>query len=149
MTRNDFRQCDTVALDTLLGCEMTAVETYTRALGQFDDEYVIADLQKIRDEHNRAVRELRDHMIQFGGEPSDRADRGVADPVAGSAKAIGAAAVLAALRQMEEHNVTEYEAALESDGIHPDCQRAIRVDLLAAGRRHIDELNRLLGGMDH
>lgn len=145
----DYRTCDTVALDTLLRCETTAVETYTRALGQFDDEYVISDLQKIRDEHNRAVRELRDRLIQVGGEPSDHADHPSADPVAGSAKAIGAAAVLAALRQLEEHNVSAYEAAVGSDDIHPDCQRVIRTDLLAAGRRHVDELNRILGGTNH
>ena len=143
--------CDTDAINVLLRGEMSAVETYTNALGKFDDQLVIADLQKVRDEHSRAVRELRDHVLQFGGRPAESTGPWgtFTAAVTTAAKAIGPATVLAALRQGEEHGISEYESALENEHIHPDCHRMIRVDLLPACRKHVEELNRLLGGMDH
>jgi len=145
------RECDTDTLNSLLRGEMAAVETYTQAMGKFDDLTVIADLQKIRDEHSRAVRVLRDHVVEFGGHPAESTGPWGAftAAVTTSAKAIGPATVLAALRQGEEYGISEYETALENEHIHPECQRAIRTDLLSACRRHIDELNRLLGGMSN
>jgi hypothetical protein len=146
---DDFRLCDTDALNALLRDEAAAVEAYTRALGHFSDPFVVADLQKIRDDHSRAVRELRDHVVQFGGEPAtDAGCWGAAAPTAAAAKAIGPAAVLAALRQGEECAAIEYEGALGNDDLHPDCRRTIRAALLTACSRHAEELDRLLGGMD-
>lgn len=151
MNAPEFHTCDTDALNTLLRGEMGAVDTYTQALGHFADPHVITDLQKIRDEHSKAVRELRDHVIQFGGQPSERAGEwGAATAaVATAAKAVGPAAVLASLRHGEEDAATEYAAAVENDGIASECQRMIRADLMPACRRHVEELDRLLGGMDH
>ena len=150
-TIDEPRGCDTDALNALLRGEMSAVETYTQALGKFDDSAVIADLQKIRDEHSRAVRELRDSVVRFGGRPAESAGPWGAftNAVTATAKSVGPATVLAALRQGEEYGISEYESALENEHIHPDCQRMIRTDLLAAGRKHVEELDRLLGGMDH
>jgi hypothetical protein len=143
----DPRACDTEALNALLRGEMAAVDAYTRAMPQFDDELVIARLQKIRDEHGRAVRELRDQVVRFGGKPAASPGPWPAFASNGAAaKALGPATALAALREGEEHRASEYEAALENDDIHPDCQRVIRTDLLAACRRHVEEVNRLLGG---
>jgi hypothetical protein len=143
-------ECDTDALNSLLRGEMAAVETYTQAMGKFDDLMVIADLQKIRDEHSKAVRELRDLVIANGGQPAESTGPWGAftAAVTTTAKAIGPATVLAALRQGEEHGISEYEAALENEHIHPECHRILRIDLLAACRKHIEELNRLLGGMN-
>ena len=150
-TIDEPRECDTDALNALLRGEMSAVETYTQALGKFDDLLVIADLQKIRDEHGKAVRTLRDLVIRFGGRPAESTGPWgtFTSAVTATAKAIGPATVLAALRQGEEHGILEYEAALENEHIHPDCLRTIRADLLPVCRKHIEELNRLLGGMDH
>ena len=68
-TMRDPLACDTHALNALLRGEMAAVETYTLVLGTSDDQEMITDLQKIRDEHSRAVRLLRDHVVRFGGNP--------------------------------------------------------------------------------
>lgn len=149
-TIRDSETCDKAALNSLIRGEMAAVETYTQALGKIDDQVVITDLQKIRDEHSRAVRELRDRLVQFDGVPAE--SPGVwgafASAVTGAAKLVGPSTALAALRQGEEHGIGEYEAALENADIHPDCHQLIRADLLPACRKHVDELNRLLGGMD-
>ena len=140
--------CDTAALNLLPRREMSAVETYTHAMGQFDDPALIADLQKIRDEHSRAVRELRDHVVTFGGVPA----RGTGvwgtftAAAAPTAKAIGPATVIAALRQGEEQGIGAYEDALTNEMIHPDCHRNIRSDLLPDPHKHVEELNNTLGG---
>jgi len=148
---DERRGCDTDALNSLLRGEMSAVETYTQALGKFDDLLVIADLQKIRDEHSRAVRELRDSVIRFGGHPSESTGPWGAftSAVTATAKAVGPATVLAALRQGEEHGISEYESALENEDIGLECHQIIRTDLLVVCQKHVDELNRLLGGMNH
>jgi len=138
------RMIDTALLGTLLRNEMAAVEVYTQAMGTFDDEFVIADLQRIRDEHRRSVRELRDHITGLGLALS--ADAAAVSP---PTKTTSPVTALALLRQSEEQGIIEYEAALESDGIHPDCLRVIQTGLLPARRRHVEELDRLLGGMDH
>jgi len=152
MTEMDHeRMIDTALLGTLLRNEMAAVEVYTQVMAAFDDEFVIADLQRIRDEHRRSVRELRDHVAGLGLALSGNAALLRSDTAAGSppAKTSSPVTALALLRQSEEQGIIEYEAALESDGIHPDCLRVIRTGLLPARRRHVEELDRLLGGMDH
>jgi hypothetical protein len=148
-TIDDSNACDTDGLNVLLCGEMAAVEAYTQALGLFNDEMVIADLQKLRDEHSRAVRQLRDCVIGSGGRPNGSPGPWAAfasDDTAG--KVIGPATALAALRQGEEHRVNEYEVALERADIRPECQNLLRADLLPACRKHVEELNRLLGGMN-
>jgi len=145
---HDLQNCDTDALNSLLRGELSAVETYTQALENFDDNVLIADLQKIRDEHSRAVRELRDHVIMFAGVPAESAGPWGAftAAVTATAKALGPATVLAALRQGEEHGIGAYEEALENNDIQPECHRMIRADLLPACHKHVEELNQLLGG---
>lgn len=150
-TSRDDYSVDAALLNTLLRGEMTAVAIYTQVMREFEDDYVIADLQRIRDEHRRSVRELRDHIVGLGLIlADDSAMVGSASLTVGAPdNAVGPAAALAVLRQGEEYEINEYEAALESDGIHPDCLRRIRAGLLPACRKHVEELNRLLGGMDH
>ena len=146
----DPQSCDISVLNTLLGGEMAAVDTYTHTVGRFSDQMLIADLQQIRDEHGRAVRLLRDALVRFGGQPAGGAGQGAsASAAATAAEEISPATALASLRQGEERAVSEYQTALENSGLHPDCQRMIRTDLMPACRKHIEELNRLLGGMDH
>jgi len=141
------RGCDTDALNTLLRIEIAAVETYNRAVAAVADELVIADLQKIRDEHSRAVRELRDRVVWFAGQPAEGAKPWdeFASVVRG-VQVVAPARALAALRVGEEHGIGEYEAALENTDIHADCHRLIRTDILPVCRRHVEDLNRLLGG---
>lgn len=140
---------DTDALNCLLQGELSAVETYSQALGEFDDQALIANLQKIRDDHSRAVRELRDHMIAFGRSPADSSPGpwcAFNAAVSEMARTVGAATVLAALRQGEEHSRGAYEDALENSDIRPECHLTIRTSLLPACNRHVEELNQLLGG---
>jgi hypothetical protein len=150
-TIGDLSVCDLDALNSLLRGEMAAVDTYTRAMDKFDDLEVIADLQKIRDEHSRAVRELRDLVIECGCRPADQTGASGAFAVAttAAANAAGPATVLLALRRAEEHGSSEYGAALENVHMPPEALRVFGSDLLPACHKHIEELDRLLGGMGH
>jgi len=139
--------CDTEALNALLRGELAAVETYDQAMDKFEDQHVLADLQKIREEHARAVMQLRDKVTHFGGKPP--AGSGLwaafAAVVTAKGKPPGPATALSALRQGEEYGVNQYEDALKNEHVNPECKEMIRVDLLPNCRKHIEELNRLLG----
>jgi len=141
--------CDTDVLNMLLRGEMSAVETYDQAMGKLEDQHVLADLQKIREEHARAVHVLRDKVSRYGAEPTESTGPwgAVAAAITGTTGAIGPATALSALRQGEEHGVNEYEDALKNEDVNPECKEAIRVELLPRLRQHVDELNRLMGGM--
>ena len=141
--------CDTDALNALLRGELSAVETYGQAMTKFEDQTVLADLEKAREDHAHAARVLREKVVRFGGQPADSGGpwAAFASAVTGGAKAVGPATALSALRSGEEQEVNEYEGALDNDRVHPDCKEVIRTDLLPRCKRHVEELNRLMGGM--
>src|SRR4051812_33279450 len=65
------------AIDTLnhlLRGELTAVETYTRALERVDDGAVTAQLQRCRASHLHRVEALHRKVLTLGGEPVRRID---------------------------------------------------------------------------
>jgi len=142
---------ETEVLNHLLQGEASAVETYTQALNRFDVLEVISELQVVRDEHSRAVRALRDQIVQFGATPADGPGAWSTFDVTGTdaMESVGPATVLAVLGQGEEHALREYEAALGRGDLHADSQRLIRSTLLPACRGHVEKLNALLGGMGH
>lgn len=142
---------ETETLNHLLQSEVSAVETYTQAMNRFDDLEVISALQAVRDEHARAVRALRDQIIEFGATPLDTPGSwGSFDVlVSDDSEEIGPATVLALLCQREEHGLREYEAALGRSDLHLNSQRLICSKLLPGCRAHVEKLNALLGGMGH
>ena len=116
---------------------------------KLEDQRILADLQRIRAEHEHAAQVLRNTVASQGGEPSGCTGPwgAAATVIRGMAHALGPATVLSALRQGEEHAINEYERALADEDINPVCRSAIRAELLPFCRQHVDELNRLMGGM--
>lgn len=141
--------CDTDALNSLLRGELSAVETYDQALTKFEDPTVVTDLRRIRGEHSDAAVRLRDQMVRFGGTPAESSGPWgtFAAAVTGTAKMFGPGTALAALKQGEEHGINEYDDALKNEGVNPECKDLIRADLLPRCRRHVADLDRLMGGM--
>ncbi len=139
--------CDPDALNALLRGELSAVETYDLAMGRFEDQHVLADIQRIREEHARAVVLLREQVTRSGGAPPAAPGpwSAFAALVGDAPGAVNPAPALSALRQGEEHGVNGYEDALKNDAIDAGCKDLIRAELLPRGRRHVVELNRLLG----
>jgi hypothetical protein len=97
------------------------------------------------------VRELRDQLVGLGLQldASKTSAHEASKHHSRPANVAGPAMALAMLRQGEEQGITGYEAALENNRIHPDCLRTIRATLLPACRKHVEQLNSLLGGMGH
>ena len=141
--------CDTDALNSLLRGELSAVETYDQAMTKFDGQPTQTDLRRIREQHAAAAATLRQKVTHFGGKPSESSGAwgAFATAVTGAAKVFGPATALSALKQGEEHGIGEYEDALTNEQIDPGCKDVIRSQLLPECRRHVDTLDRLIGGM--
>lgn len=141
--------CDTDALNSLLRGELSAVETYDQAMTKFEDQTVLLELSRIREEHARAIGVLREKVVRFGAAPAESSGPwgAFASAVTGTAKVLGPATALSALQQGEEHGINEYEEALKNEDVHPDCKDAISAELLPRCRKHVENLNRLVGGM--
>jgi len=137
-------------LNSLLRCQQAAVATYDQAIRKLEDSRVLADLHTIREEHVQAERLLREKVLQLGGEPIEASGPwgACAATISGEEKAIGPATALAALRQGEEHSINEFEDSLNHNEVNSDCKNLIRSNLLPIGRKHVAELNRLMGGMN-
>jgi hypothetical protein len=139
--------CGTGVLHTLLRGHLAAVESYSLAIGKIEDQRILQGLQAIRDDHSRAVQLLRK---QLGG----RGEQAVANPgpwAAMSAASTGEdgilspATILAALIQGEQQSVIEHEDVLKKDELNSECLSLVRGVCLANARKHIEELNRLMG----
>jgi len=146
---NPNETCDTDALHTLLRHELSAVETYDRAMERCEDQHVLADLHKIREEHAHAVVLLRDRVSRVGGGPTDSAEPwgAFAALARNGSHAVGPDPVLSALRQGEEYANNEQEGVLANENVNPECKTLVRTELLPRCREHVAELNRLMGGM--
>jgi hypothetical protein len=140
---------DIETLNSLLRGQLAAVETYDRAINKFEDPHLLSDLQTIREEHLQGEILLREKVIQLGGEPVESSEPWGACTAAitGSEKVVGPATALAALRQGEEQSINEFEDSLKHENMNLECKNLIRTNLLPTGRKHVAELNRLMGGM--
>ena len=137
------------SLKTLLLSEMAAVDAYETAMARLQDHHVLVSLEKIRDEHARAMTALSSHGMGADGQPREGTGpwSTVAVAVNGTAGIISATTALWALCQGEERAIREYEYVLNHDGLSAESKQLIRIELLPRARRHLDELNRLMGRM--
>jgi hypothetical protein len=136
-------------LNSLLRCQLAAIETYDRAINKLEDQHVLADLQAIREEHLLAETLLREVVLELGGEPVDASEpwSACSAAITGAEKVIGPATALAALKQGEEHSINEFEDSLKHENMNVESKNLIRSNLLPTSRKHVAELNRLMGGM--
>jgi hypothetical protein len=103
------------ALNELLRGELSAVESYDKALPAVEDRPSLrGDLQDCRASHESRVERIRRAIEQVGGVPARASGAwGVfAKAVAGSARSLGWKAVLSALEEGEDHGLKEYKDAL-------------------------------------
>jgi hypothetical protein len=133
------------SLNSLLRCELAAVESYTQALGRLDGLPVQDELRRIRREHETAAVLLRDQIHNLGWVADGTFGPGeaFAGPVTGAA---GSEALLAALRRAEERRLADYEVFLQAEETPEECRFAVRAELLPRCHEHIDTLVGLVGG---
>jgi hypothetical protein len=99
-------------LNELLRGELSAVESYDRALPAVEDKPALrTDLQECRASHELRVERLRRAIADVGGEPvrASGAWGLFAKAVAGGARALGWKTVIMTLEEGEEHGLAEYE----------------------------------------
>jgi hypothetical protein len=135
---------DTEALNSLLRGEISAAETYDLAISKFEGKSAAVELRRIRDEHHAAMSMLRDRVRANGGDPANSSGPWgtFASVVTGTAMALGQKPVLSALRQGEEHGISEYQKTVNSD-VTDGCRNLIEVELLPMCRQHVTSLQLL------
>jgi len=140
-------QTSTDTLNSLLRGELAATETYQQALAKVGDEPGAEELRRIHVEHREAANTLRQHVRSHGGQPDHGSGSwGVfAKAIEGSAKLLGDATALRALRQGEQSGLSSYESALDDETLLADCKNYVRTTLIPQTREHIAVLDRLIG----
>ena len=137
------------ALNSLLRGEMSAIETYRQAREKVTPgETGATDLERFQLDHRDAADKLWHHIEQHGGKPSEGSGAwGTwAKVVQGTAKMLGNAAALKALKEGEEHGLKDYQDALEDKNLPVDCQTLIR-GFMEKQREHITVLDRLIAAV--
>lgn len=132
-------------IKSLLQGEMSAVETYEKALTKVDGAPESVHLRQIWVDHNQAVTILRDLLIRYNGDmPSSSGAWGTfANTVMATANLLGDAAALKTLKEGEEHGVKDYEAALNNPNVTEDV-KAVSRDLRMRCESHIPVLDALI-----
>ena len=141
---------DLTQLNSLLRGEMSAIETYRQALDKMKDDNVfgVDELRALQRDHRDAADALWHHIEQHGGKPSEGSGAwgSWAKLVQGTAKLLGNAAALKALKEGEEHGLKDYQDALEDKTLPADCQTLIR-GFIEKQREHITVLDRLIAAV--
>ena len=138
------------ALNSLLRGEISAIETYEQAMPKFEASAHKASLKAICDEHTNTAETLREHVRRCQGEPATGSGPWgtFTSLVTGAAKLIGPQSVLAALKQGEEHGISQYEKSLEAEGLTAECKNLIRADLLPRCKKHISQLELMIAAVE-
>ncbi len=131
--------------NSLLRGELSAVETYGKAIDKHPATPVTSELTRIQSEHRDSANRLSANIREMGGTPE--ADSGAwgafANTVQSAANLFGAESAIEALQKGEEHGRNDYRDALESDDVMDSCKTMIRTELLPRVDNHIKVLERL------
>jgi hypothetical protein len=137
--------------NSLLRGEISAVETYNQAIEKFAGSREAEMLDSFRNDHQKSVRELSEHVSEMGGVPE--AESGAwgafAKAVEGAAKLFGGSPAIKALIQGEEHGIREYEEALSNPDVMEGAKLSIRVNLLPRLHDHVAALESLPADEGH
>ena len=134
-TRTRRDDAAVAALNELLRGELSAVETYDKALPAVEGQPALREnLQACRSSHELRVETIRRAIVDIGGEPVHASGAwGVfAKTVAGGARALGWKTVIATLEDGEELGLTEYHDTLPRPRREPAAARLGRARSRAA-----------------
>jgi hypothetical protein len=126
-------------LNALLRGELSAVATYRQAERKYPGHLQRAELRRLGEEHRRAAGALQEQVRREGGRPSETAGAwgAFAALVEGAAKLFGGKSALRALREGEEQGIDDYESALDTPHLPPECRALIAGALLPRCREHV------------
>lgn len=142
---NEVNESCIKVCNSLLRGELSAVETYGKAIQKFPGTPATAELTRIQSEHRQSVNRLAENVREMGGTPET--DSGAwgefAKAVQGTANLFGAESAIESLQRGEKHGQRDYEDALSNADVMESCKSMIRGELLPRVNRHIETLERL------
>ncbi len=132
-------------LDSLLRGELSAIETYSHVIHKFPGSTAENDLEDMRTDHLDSVQTLRELISDLGGNPSTDSGPwgGFARAVESFAALFGDSSAMSALKQGEEHGISEYEDALQNDAVDSEVKQVIKEELLPPLQEHVLTLQSL------
>ena len=132
-------------LKHLLRGEISAAQSYERALEKVNGCPEGARLRQIFADHSQAVGLLRDMLSRYPGEmPTTSGAWGsFADAVQATANVLGDTAALRVLKEGEEHGIREYQRVLHDPNVAEDA-KAMSRSLLERCRSHVPLLDALI-----
>ena len=132
-------------LKHLLRGEISAAQSYERALEKVNGCPEGARRRQIFADHSQAVGLLRDMLIRYPGEmPTTSGAWGsFADAVQATANVLGDTAALRVLKEGEEHGIREYQRVLHDPNVAEDA-KAMSRSLLERCRSHVPLLDALI-----
>jgi hypothetical protein len=140
--KRDGRQPQDAILGALIEGELSASETYRRALERAEGAPEAGELRRIEGEHRQAASVLRERCRCSA--PVRSGAWGDWSPGPDPGSTFGGEAAILALKQGEEQEIREYEMALESEAVAPECKRLIASMLLPQTRSHLQALDRFM-----
>lgn len=110
--------------------EMSAVETYERAMTEVREGWILIQLRSNLDSHARRVHMLRQRILDLGGTPPETSGPwgSFANAVEGVASVIGERPALAILEEGERHGLADYKADLAN--LDYDSQRLMETQII-------------------
>lgn len=131
--------------NSLLRGELSAVETYAKAIEKYPAIPATAELSRIQSEHRESANRLAANVREMGGTPeTDSGAWGVfANTVQSAANLFGTGSAIESLQKGEEHGRNDYRDALENKDVMDSCKTMIRSELLPRVDNHIKVLERL------
>ena len=129
----------------LLRGELSAIETYGKAIEKHPSTPVTPELTRIQSEHRQSATTLAANVREMGGEPeTDSGAWGTfANAVQSAANLFGPESAIESLQKGEEHGRDDYQDALEDENVMDVCKTMIRTELLPRVTNHIAVLERL------
>lgn len=96
--------------------EMSAVESYERAIKVTQEGWVLLQLRENLASHDERVRLLRQRILDLGGDPPESSGPwgAFAAAIEGMAAVIGEQAALSILEEGERHGLADYRSDLEN-----------------------------------
>jgi uncharacterized protein (TIGR02284 family) len=141
MSRADTESVET--LNSFLRGEISAVETYKKALDHVKEARLRSELEELERDHEARVAALRERIERLGGQPTESSGvwGTLTELMQAGADALGEKAAIQALEQGEDHGLADYRR--DVDQLHGEARRFARMELLPAQQRSHDRLSKL------
>lgn len=132
-------------LNSLRRGELSAIETYDKAIAKFEHHPARATLTELRNQHEASAEEIRHQIAELEGTPTQ--DSGAwgsfTKVVQSTANFLGQDSALQALEQGELYGKKDYESALKDEDLLAECKELIRTDLFPRILRNMELLESL------